>query len=142
MGRCDVNAALTLSEFDLSVWRDRATPPSPNVNASKAAGRIQSFMREKRDDGRMATTRRQRFVNGQIAWMLASILGLAVIGTLTFELFVLLSFIGFMLLTLLTAPVNLTPRWRARLKWPIIVGFVAFAYFVLRNALTVISTVF
>lgn len=90
----------------------------------------------------MATTRRQRFVNGQIAWMLASVLGLAVIDALSFELFVLLSLVGFMLLTLLTAPVNLSPRWRARLKWPILVGFAAFAYFVIRNALTVISTVF
>ncbi|SFG73196.1 hypothetical protein SAMN04488063_2817 [Halopelagius inordinatus] len=90
----------------------------------------------------MATTRRQRFVNGQIAWMLASVLGLAAIDALSFELFFLLSLIGFMLLTLLTAPVNITPRWRARLKWPIVVGFVAFAYLVIRNALTVIPTVF
>jgi len=90
----------------------------------------------------MATIRRQRFVNGQIAWMLASILGLAVIGALTLELFVLVSLIGFMLLTLLTAPINVTPQWRARLKWPIILGFVAFSYFVGRNVFTVISTVF
>ncbi|SFR73979.1 hypothetical protein SAMN04487947_4045 [Halogeometricum rufum] len=80
----------------------------------------------------MATTRRQRFVNGQIAWMLASILGLTFVGAFTLELFVLVSLIGFMLLTLATAPVNVTPRWRARLKWPIALGLLFFGYLVVR----------
>jgi len=91
----------------------------------------------------MATTRRrQRFVNGQIAWMLASVLGLAVIGALTYELFVIISLIGFMLLTIVTAPVNLTPRWRARLKWPIIVGFLTFVYLVIQEIRAVSQAVF
>lgn len=90
----------------------------------------------------MATTRRQRFANGQIAWMLASVLGLAVIGALRFELFIIISLVGFMLLTVATAPVNLTPRWRARLKWPILVGFLVFVYLVVQEIRAVSQVVF
>jgi hypothetical protein len=90
----------------------------------------------------MATTRRQRFVNGQIAWMLGSVLSLAVVGALTFDLFVVISLIGFLLLTIATAPVNLTPRWRARLKWPILVGFLAFVYLIIQEIRAVSQAVF
>jgi hypothetical protein len=90
----------------------------------------------------MVTTRRRRFANSQIAWMLASILGLTLIGALTFELFVVVSLIGFMLLTIATAPVNLTPRWRARLKWPIVVGFLIFIYLVIQEIRAVSQAVF
>lgn len=89
----------------------------------------------------MPTTRRQRFVNGQIAWMLASIFVLSLIGALRLELFVLATVIGFMLLTVATAPMNLTPRWRSRLKWPIVFGFVLFAYLVVREVASVVSSV-
>lgn len=88
----------------------------------------------------MATRRQQRFINGQIAWMLATVLGLSVLGALTFELFVVVSVIGFMLLTLATAPVNVTPRWRVRLKWPIILGLLVFLYLVLTEIITVTRT--
>ena len=90
----------------------------------------------------MSISRRQRFVNGQIAVMLATTLSLALIGALTLELFVLVSLIGFMLLTVATAPVNLTPRWRSRLKWPIALGLGIFVYLVVRQVALVISILF
>ena len=90
----------------------------------------------------MATTRRQRFANGQIALMLVTVIVLAAVGALTFELFVVISLIGFMLLTVATAPVNLTPRWRARLKWPILVGVLVFIYLVIQEIRTVSQVVF
>lgn len=86
----------------------------------------------------MATLRRQRFVNAQVAWMLASILGLEVVGALTLELFLLVSLIGFMLLTLATEPATLTPGWRSRLRWPILIGFLVFAYLLVREILAMI----
>ncbi|MDS0300279.1 hypothetical protein NDI76_16150 [Halogeometricum sp. S1BR25-6] len=90
----------------------------------------------------MATTRRQRFVNGQIAVMLASIVGLSLIGAFSLGLFVLVSLIGFLLLTVATAPVNVTPRWRSRLKWPIVLGLAIFAYLLVRQVASILSTVF
>jgi hypothetical protein len=47
-----------------------------------------------------------------------------------------------MLLTIATAPVNLTPRWRARLKWPIVVGFLIFIYLVIQEIRAVSQAVF
>ena len=90
----------------------------------------------------MATTRRQRFVNGQIAVMLASVLGLSLIESFSLGLFVLVSLVGFLFLTVATAPVNVTPQWRSRLKWPIVLGFAIFAYLLARQVASILSVVF
>jgi len=90
----------------------------------------------------MTTERTQRFVNAQIALMLGTILCLAVIDTLTLELFAVVSIIGFVLLVVATAPVNVTPRWRSRLKWPVLLGILLFVYLVIREVLSVTQTLF
>ncbi|MFC6864112.1 hypothetical protein ACFQGE_11665 [Halomicroarcula sp. GCM10025817] len=90
----------------------------------------------------MTTTRRQRFVTRQLAWMVGTILCLAIIGALTIELFVVASLVGLMLLTVATAPVNLTPQWRRRLKWPIFLGLVLFTYFVVNEFVEVTQSLF
>jgi hypothetical protein len=90
----------------------------------------------------MGISRRQKFVNGQIALMLGTVLVLSALGLLSLELFVVASLVGLMLLTLATAPVNLVPRWRARLKWPIAFGLLVFVYLVVREILSVVQTVF
>lgn len=79
--------------------------------------------------------RAQRFVYGQVAWMLATILALALLGSLTMEVFFIGSLLGFLVLTELTAPFNVRPAWRARLKWFILLGMVAFGYFMVRRVL-------
>lgn len=89
----------------------------------------------------MATSRRLRFVHGQTAWMLATILVLALLGAFSYELFFVLSLIGFLIVTELTAPVVVTPRWRRRLKWPILVGLVIFAVIVARRIYEILSGV-
>lgn len=86
----------------------------------------------------MATMRRARFVRGQVAWMVATVLGLALLGALSYELFFLLSFLGFLVVTGLTAPFNVTPAWRGRLKWLILAGLVVFGYLVVRRALAIL----
>lgn len=79
--------------------------------------------------------RAQRFVYGQVAWMLATILALSLLGALTIEVFFIGSLLGFLVLAELTAPFGISPTWRARLKWFILLGMVAFGYFMVKRVL-------
>lgn len=86
----------------------------------------------------MATPRRLRFVHAQVAWMLATVLALSLLGSLSLELFFVVSLIGFLVVTELTAPFSVTPRWRSRLKWFILLGLVGFAYVVIKRILEIL----
>lgn len=88
----------------------------------------------------MPTHRRRRFIHGQTAWMLLSVLALALLETLTLELFFVLSLIGFLIVTELTAPFNVTPQWRTRLKWIIGLGLLVFGYIVVRRILEILPS--
>lgn len=83
----------------------------------------------------MGMRRSQRFVYGQVTWMLATILALSLFGALTMETFFIGSLLGFLVLTELTAPFNVRPKWRARLKWFILLGMVTFGYFMVKRVL-------
>lgn len=77
------------------------------------------------------TTRRQRqFLFGQVGWMLAGIAGLASVGSLTLEYAFVVSFVGLVVLTALTAPIHATVDWRTRLRWPLLVGTAVFVVLV------------
>jgi dolichyl-phosphate-mannose--protein O-mannosyl transferase len=86
----------------------------------------------------MVTQRRQRFIHAQLAWMLATALCLALLDSLSYELFFVVSLIGFLVVTELTAPFEVTPRWRRRLKWLIAIGLLVFAYIVIRRILAIL----
>lgn len=86
----------------------------------------------------MATYRRRRFVHAQTAWMLASLVVLAALDALSVELFFVLSLIGFLVVVELTAPLNVTPEWRARLRWLIAAGLLVFGYIVVRRILQIL----
>lgn len=86
----------------------------------------------------MATRRRRRFVHGNLAWMLSALVVLATLDALTYELYFVVSLIGFLVVTELTAPFSITPRWRARLKWLIGIGLVVFGYVVVRRILAIL----
>lgn len=88
----------------------------------------------------MPTHRRRRFIHGQTAWMLLSILALTLLDTLTLEIFFVLSLIGFLIVTELTAPFNVTPLWRTRLKWIIALGLLLFGYIVVRRILEILPS--
>ena len=88
----------------------------------------------------MITRRRQRFIHGQVAWMLVSILVLAALQSLSLELFFVLSFIGLLVLIELTAPFNVTPTWRRRLKWFILIGLIVFTIIVVRRILAILPS--
>jgi hypothetical protein len=86
----------------------------------------------------MATRRRQRFVHGQTAWMLATIVGLAALDALSLELFFVVSLIGFLVVVELTAPFSVTPQWRSRLRWIILAGLAVFGYIVVQRVLAIL----
>ena len=86
----------------------------------------------------MATRRRQRFVYGQTAWMLATIVGLAALDALSLELFFVVSLVGFLVVVELTAPFSVTPQWRSRLRWIILAGLAVFGYIVVRRILAIL----
>lgn len=72
--------------------------------------------------------------------MLGSILILALLDAITLELFFVLSFIGFLVLIELTAPIAVTPTWRRRLKWLIGLGLIVFGYIVVRRILAILPS--
>jgi hypothetical protein len=86
----------------------------------------------------MATPRRSRFVHGVVAWQLAALLTLTLLGALELELFFVVSLIGFLVVTELTAPFNVTPEWRSRLKWLILLGLAVFGYVVVKRILEIL----
>jgi hypothetical protein len=86
----------------------------------------------------MPTRRRRRFVHGQLAWMLATIVVLAALGSESLELFFVVSLIGFLVVIELTAPVNVTPRWRSRLKWLVALGLLVFGAIVVCRVLAIL----
>lgn len=86
----------------------------------------------------MATARRTRFIYGNIAWMSAGALGLVLLNALELELFFVVSLIGFLVVTELTAPFSVTPAWRRRLRWLIGVGLLVFGYIVIRRILAIL----
>lgn len=79
-----------------------------------------------------------RFVRGQLAWMLAAVLVLSLLGSFSYELFFVLSLIGLLIVTELTAPFAVTPDWRRRLRWLIAIGLVGFAVVVVRRILEIL----
>lgn len=86
----------------------------------------------------MAITKRQRFVHATLAWMLAAALVLVLLDSLSYELFFIVSLVGFLVVTELTAPVRITPVWRRRIRWFILLGFVGFAYLVFQRVLAIL----
>ena len=80
----------------------------------------------------MLTRRRRRFINGQLGWMLAVIVLLSLFDAFSLEMFFLISLIGLLIVTELTAPVNVTPEWQRRLRRVILAGLLVFGYIVVR----------
>lgn len=86
----------------------------------------------------MSTRRRQRFIHAQLAWMLGTIMLLTLLGSLSLELVFVLSLIGFLVVVELTAPFNVTPRWRRRLLPIIGLGLLGFGVIVIRRILAIL----
>jgi len=70
--------------------------------------------------------------------MVATVLVLALLNALSYELVFVCSLIGFLIVTELTALFNVTPTWRRRLRWLILLGLVGFAVIVVRRILEIL----
>ena len=70
--------------------------------------------------------------------MLAAVLALALLDSVELELFFVVSLVGFLVVVELTAPFNVTPRWRRRLAWLILAGLVVFGYVVVKRILEIL----
>lgn len=86
----------------------------------------------------MATRQRTRFVHATLAWLLGSVLVLVVLDALSYELTFVVGLIGFLVVVELTAPLNVRPTWRRRLRWLILLGLVVFAGIVIRRILAIL----
>jgi hypothetical protein len=86
----------------------------------------------------MTVSRRLQFIHAQVAWLLAALLALTLLEALSLEVFFVVSLIGILVVVQLTAPFNVTPRWRARLKWFILVGLLIFGYIVVKRILEIL----
>ncbi|MDX1744312.1 MAG: hypothetical protein R3324_00100 [Halobacteriales archaeon] len=86
----------------------------------------------------MATRRRERFVGATMAWLLGAIVVLVLLDSLTAELFFVVSLIGVLVVIELTAPVAVTPPWRRRLRWIVLVGLAVFGFIVIRRILEIL----
>ncbi|WP_254273441.1 hypothetical protein [Haloarcula marina] len=78
----------------------------------------------------MTTPRQRRFLFALVGWVLGGAALLATADALTLERAFVVGFLGLVLLTALTAPVHVAPRWRRRLRWPLLVGGLVFLAFV------------
>jgi uncharacterized membrane protein YhhN len=79
------------------------------------------------------TNRRRQFVHAQTAWLLVTLLVLTLLESHSYELFFVVSLVGFLVLTELTEPVRLTPQWRRRIRWLIPPALLVFGYVALRH---------
>lgn len=70
--------------------------------------------------------------------MAAALLALAALDALSLELFFVVSLIGFLVVLELTAPLNVTPTWRRRLRWILVVAMIGFVAIVIRRILAIL----
>lgn len=87
----------------------------------------------------MATRRRLRFIHLQLAWMLGAVLVLAVLDVLSYELAFVVSLIGLLIVVELTAPFNVTPRWRNRLRYVLAIALAGFGFILLRRVVEILG---
>lgn len=78
----------------------------------------------------MVTPRRRRFVAAQVVVLLGIAVALVTLDALTYDLFFLLSLVGFLLVVEYTAPFTVTPRWRRRLRWLVAAGLLGYCWLV------------
>ncbi|WP_049987331.1 hypothetical protein [Halobellus rufus] len=86
----------------------------------------------------MAIAHRLRFVHATVAWGLGAVLILTLLEALSYELLFVTTLIGFLVITELTAPFSISPAWRRRLLYVIVLGLAVFGYIVVRRILEIL----
>jgi hypothetical protein len=70
--------------------------------------------------------------------MLLVVAGLSLLKSLSYELFFVCSLLVFLVMLEVTAPFNITPRWRRRLRVLAVLGLVVFGYIVVQRILGIV----
>lgn len=83
----------------------------------------------------MVENRRRAILSGQIVWMAVALVVLLGLGMFSPEFYYIVSFIGFLVVTQLFAPVESVPDWWHRVKLLVLVGFFVFGYLAARRIL-------
>lgn len=79
-----------------------------------------------------------RFVRYVVAWMLATLIILALLGSVELELYFVISLIGVLVVTELMTPFNVQPEWHRRLRYVIVIGLGVFGYIVIRRIIEIL----
>lgn len=77
-------------------------------------------------------------MSATVAWACLSIVLLTALDAFSLELAFVCSLIGLLVIVELTAPVNVDPRWRTRLRWILLAGGVVFVVVVIRRILAIL----
>jgi hypothetical protein len=77
----------------------------------------------------MVTRQRLRFVGIAVLWTSVTLVLLVALGIFSFELLVLVAFVGLLITAEMTAPTTIVIEWRKTVRLFIVVGGVLFAVF-------------
>lgn len=74
--------------------------------------------------------RQDRFVAANVGWIMAILFVFVLLDTFSYELLFILSFIGFLVITVVTMPYRVMAPWQRRIRWIIFFGIIVFVYIV------------
>jgi hypothetical protein len=78
--------------------------------------------RSSREEEAMIRRHPRQLLLGQAVWMVATLVGLGALGLLGRELFIIVSFVGLLIVSEFTVPYDSMPRWRRYLRYAIGTG--------------------
>lgn len=78
-------------------------------------------------------------MTGVVGWTAALLVVLVALDAYSPELFFVVSLIGLLVVTELTAPVVVVPPWRRRVRWLVVAGLVVFGAVVIRRVLLILE---
>lgn len=87
----------------------------------------------------MSVRAQNRLVFVHLAWVLGTLIVMSALDVFSQGFFFVISFIGFLVFVEYTEPFHIRPKWRTRLRWFIVAGFVVFGYVIVQQAFTVLE---
>lgn len=86
----------------------------------------------------MTMQRRLRVLSWQLTVMLSLILVFSAVDLFSYEMFLVLSILGFALVVDLTRPIAVRPTWWARLRLLLLIGLVGFSILIGRQLIEMV----
>lgn len=86
----------------------------------------------------MTVAHRWQYIRWLLAWMLAAIVGLSLLGLLSIESFVVAAATGVLVVTELARPARLSPGWHRQLRWLVALALASVAVVVASEVLSLL----